>query len=162
MTRIIPPGRARVATASTPPTTHRPQPTPVEPSDRLFIELLDAYRCCGGLARRSEVAGRVARRRPDGAAWLEDCLRRRALIALDWHSASWLPLFQFEPSDMSLREAVCRPSAQLGAVMDGWELAVWFVRPQCLLQHRPPLALLDTQPELVMDAARQEHFVRCT
>jgi hypothetical protein len=132
----------------------------VTPSDLLFTELLDACRHSGGLARCSEVAQRLARRRPDGVTWLEDCLRRRTLVSLDWHSGPWLPLFQFDLSDMTLREAVRRASAELSGVMDGWDLAAWYVRPQCLLQHRSPLELLDTQPELVRDAARQEHFVR--
>ena len=157
MTRI--PALHPVRTAMPSPAP-MPPPARVAPSDHVFAELLDACRPSGGLARHGEVAGRAARRRPDSAAWLDDCLRRRALIAFDWHAGPWLPLFQFEPSDMSLREAVRPALAQLGHVMDGWELAAWFVRPQCVLQHRAPMDLLDTQPALVMAAARQAHFVR--
>jgi hypothetical protein len=131
-----------------------------QPLDTLFAELLNAYRRSGGLARGSEVAMRAARRRPAGTAWLEDCLQRRMLISLDWHSGLWLPLFQFDRSDMSLREEVRGPCAELSGVMDGWELAQWFIRPQCLLHHCSPLELVDTQPALVLEAARREHFIQ--
>ena len=143
----IAPARAGMQTASA-------------PLDVLFAELLNAYRRSGGLARGSEVAMRAANRRLDGMAWLEDCLQRRMLISLDWHSGLWLPLFQFDRSDMSLREDVRGPCSELSGVMDGWELALWFVRPQCLLHHCSPLDVLDTQPELVLDAARREHFLQ--
>lgn len=103
---------------------------------------------------------RAARRRIDGTSWLENCLQRGMLIAFDWHSGLWLPLFQFDRVDMSLREEVFRPCVELSGVMDGWELALWFVRPQCSLQHRSPLELLETQPSLVLDAARREHFLK--
>jgi hypothetical protein len=135
---------------------------PCSALDTLFTELLGAYRCSGGLARGSEVALRAANRRSDGTAWLEDCIERRRLVSLDWHSGLWLPLFQFEPSDMSLRNDVHRTCAELGGVMDGWDLAVWFIRPQWLLQHRSPLQLLDSDPERVFEAARREHFLQGT
>jgi hypothetical protein len=138
------------------------QCTPLEPLDVVFAELLNAYRRSGGLARASEVAMRAASRRRDGSAWLEDCLQRRVLISFDWHAGLWLPLFQFTPTDMSLREDVCRPCAELSGIMDGWELALWFVRPQCLLHHCSPLDMLDTEPALVLDAARCAHFVQGT
>jgi hypothetical protein len=130
--------------------------------DTLFTELLAAYRHSGGLARGSEVALRVANRRSDGTAWLEDCIERRTLVSLDWHSGLWLPLFQFEPSDMSLRNEVHRTCTELCGVMDGWDLAVWFIRPQRLLQHCSPLQLLDSDPERVFEAARREHFLQGT
>ena len=128
--------------------------------DVLFIQLLDAYRPSGGMARRSEVALYMGRRRQDSVVRLEHCLQHRLLVAIDWHSQTWLPMFQFVSSDGSLREEVSRPCAELSSVMDDWELASWFVQPQCALQHRPPLQLLNTQPGLVLDAARQERFVR--
>ena len=142
-----------------------PSRSPVRPGranaaalDALFTELLDAYRRSGGLARGSEVAMRAASRRQDGSAWLEDLLRRRMVISLDWHSGLWLPLFQFDRSDMSVREEVRRPCAELAPVMDGWDLAQWFIRPQCLLHHCSPLDMLETQPALVLDAARSTAF----
>ncbi|RYF45779.1 MAG: hypothetical protein EOO27_40720 [Comamonadaceae bacterium] len=130
------------------------RPAAAAPLDVLFTEVLHAYRRSGGLARGSEVAMRASCRRPDGTAWLEDFLHRRVLISLDWHSGLWLPLFQFDPSDMSMREEVRRPCAELACVMDGWDLALWFIRPQPLLHDCSPLEVLDTQPALVLDAAR--------
>ncbi|MDB5826037.1 MAG: hypothetical protein JWQ73_257 [Variovorax sp.] len=126
----------------------------------MFMELLAAYRPSGGLARGSEVAIRAASTRPDSMAGLEQCLEQRLLVSLDWHSALWLPLFQFDRSDMSLRNEVQRACAELRGVMDDWELAAWFVRPQCALHHCSPLHVLDAEPELVVEAARREHFLQ--
>jgi hypothetical protein len=142
------------------PSSQRAQSACDRALDLLFVELLDAYRPSGGLARYTEVTMRMTRRRSDGVTWLESCLRHRRLVAIDWHSELWLPLFQFAAPDMSLREDAHRLCAELNGVMDGWDLAAWFIQPQCLLQYRSPLELLGTQPGSVLDAARQEHFVR--
>ena len=162
MNHTIPIRDANACPARSPGPLAGTQSPPADPIDILFTDLLNGFRRSGGLARGSEVAMRAAGRRLDGMVWLEGCLQRRMLIALDWHWGLWLPLFQFDPSDMSLREEVQRPCAELSGVMDGWEMAQWFVRPQCLLQHRSPLALLDTEPGLVLDAARREHFLQGT
>jgi hypothetical protein len=128
--------------------------------DALFIELLNAYRSRGGLARASEVTARVVSRRPVGIAWIEQCFAHRLLVSVIWHSMVWLPLFQFERSDMTLRDEVFRTCGELRDVMDDCEMAAWFVHPQCGLNHCSPLDMLDSRPELVVEAARREHFLQ--
>lgn len=131
---------------------------PPDIPDTLFMELLAAYRRSGGLARGSEVAALAAGKRPGGTEWLEHCCVHRLLVSVRWNATQWVPLFQFKRSDMSLRVEVLRACAELRGVMDDCELAVWFVRPQCGLHHCSPLDLLDAEPDLVVDAARREHF----
>ncbi|MBB1600472.1 hypothetical protein [Variovorax sp. UMC13] len=161
MIHTVPSKSAILSHSGSPQSLAQAPPESAASLDALFVELLNGYRRSGGLARGSEVAVRAAQRRCDGTSWLENCLERRMVIALDWHSGLWLPLFQFDRRDMSLREEVRGPCAELSGIMDGWELALWFIRPQCLLHHCSPLELLDSQPAVVLDAARREHFLQC-
>lgn len=96
--------------------------------DALFVDMLRAYRRSGGLAREAEVLGRAAECRSPG--WRVGSTRD-TIICFEWEQRFWLPWFQFDPADMSLRPGPARVIAELSPILDGWGLASWFARPGC-------------------------------
>jgi len=148
--------------------TVRPQVLqPVQPTRHLGIEpegergladLLRAYRDCGGIGRGDEVAEqfRLHDRELSGLArWIVE----REVLSFEWLSELWLPWFQFDPADMSVRPQFRRVAEELRGTFDGLHLSQWFIEPNCWLGDRRPAELLLTQPEEVLQAARTDRFV---
>lgn len=125
-------------------------------TDDQFVEMLNAYRPSGGLARINEVIGmtRGVCRDDVGrmAAWILD----RKAMSFKWQDALWLPLFQFNRFDMTLRRATAQVIGELNPVLEPWALASWFARPHALLANRLPADLPDSECEAVLRAARAE------
>jgi hypothetical protein len=131
------------------------------PNDRAFLAVAASFRRHGGLVGGDEIAERL--RRLHGAA-LSSLARRivaREVICFEWHGERWLPLLQFDLTDMSLRPVLVRVSAELAEVFDGWELCRWLATPNSSLGHRTPLDVLDDDEGAVLRAARLARFVAC-
>lgn len=140
---------------------------PVQPTRRLGIEpdgergladLLRAYRDCGGIGRGDEVADRFRlhdRELSGLARWIVE----REVLSFEWLSELWLPWFQFDPADMSVRPQFRRVADELRGTFDGLHLTQWFIEPNCWLGDCRPTELLLTQPEEVLQAARTDRFV---
>lgn len=107
-------------------------------ADHQFIGMLDAYRQSGGLARLQELANLRSSGEPIDLAKLATCISRRELICFEWQSYAWLPLFQFDLRDMTLRPQLQRIVVQLSCVYNPWEVAFWFTEPKPWLSHRAP------------------------
>jgi hypothetical protein len=92
--------------------------------------------------------------------------RNKAALAGGWRKAGRVfavsvsgqlrfPLFQFDGAG--------QPKPQLAAILralqenglSGWELALWFAGASERLDGRRPLDLIDTEPDRVLDVARQ-------
>ena len=123
--------------------------------DAHFIALLNAYRASGGLAEGSEIA---ARRPFTGLSALARAITSRAVVSLDWAGQRWLPVFQFEPGDLTVRPPVRVLIDELSDVLEDWELADWFVEPNAWLRGAAPLQLVDTDFAQVHDTARALRF----
>ncbi len=139
-----------------------PEPAPafgVQPGSEGFRALRQACRATGGIARGDDLAQRLEDCRRIDFISLARLIARRDIFAFEWQGSLWVPMFQFDPHDLSIRLAPQRVTAQLHAVRDGWTLATWFARPNGWLQGRRPLDLLDSQPDLVVRAARVDSFV---
>ncbi len=128
-------------------------------TDRAFVSLFRAYRPHGGLARGDEVAERLHRMRGTGLGSLARRILARELICFEWHGELWLPLLQFDKSDMSLRPAIAQLAAELAGVFDAWELCCWLAAPNSSLDDRAPLDVLENDPGAVLQAARLDRFV---
>ena len=107
-------------------------------ADHQFIEMMDAYRQSGGLARLQELASLRGSGAPVDIANLANCISRRELICFEWQSYAWLPLFQFDLSDMTLRPQLQRIVAELSCIYNPWEVAFWFTQPKPWLSDRAP------------------------
>lgn len=132
---------------------------PANPTDTLFIKLLQDYRCCGGLLRLRDLQ---AMRR---ASWTDETLTQlpalivaRRAVGLVWDRTPWIPAFQFDDFGCVTPavEAVLR---ELTPAFNEWELSGWFVTPSCWLDQRRPVDLIDANQALVFEAARVDRYV---
>jgi hypothetical protein len=124
-----------------------------------FVSLLNAFRESGGLARANEVASQFQRRSNQDISVLGGWLLKRQVIGFEWHSKLWMPLFQFNPSDMSLRTGLADILAELVVVFNDWDLASWFARPNPWLSEGLPADALATAATQVHWAAQAERSV---
>jgi hypothetical protein len=139
---------------------HYPSPTPLATtSDAAFVTLQNAYRHSGGLANGNEVAARLHVDGAGGYARLARWMVGQQVFSFGWHDDFWLPMFQFDPHDMSLRPGLRLVLAELVGVMDGWALAHWLVQPNASLRGCSPLDVWATRGPDLLDAARQQRFV---
>lgn len=129
------------------------------PSDRDFIAMLAAYRATGGIARTDDLARMLNEQRRAGLDGLAGLIASGTVFGFEWRRAFWLPMFQFEPHDLTLKPAPRQVVAELTDEFDGWALAVWFAHQNSWLQGRRPVDLLDSQLTQVLEAARADRFI---
>ena len=124
-----------------------------------FVELLNAFRRSGGLARVPEVAARFQAYGTDDVSPLMRWVNSRQVISFEWQGKQWMPLFQFNPVGLSLRAGLSNVLDELRGVCDDWELATWFARPNPWLGELIPADMLAVAAPQVLNAARAERFV---
>jgi len=127
--------------------------------DRLFIDMLHAFRPTGGLARESELLARWRSLHGTGAAGWHEALGAEPLLRFEWSGAVWLPLFQFKPSELVLNPAATAVVAELSPHYDGWSLANWFAQPNTWLGEQRPVDVLNHNPAHLLEAARVDRFI---
>lgn len=127
--------------------------------DYQFIAMLDSYRPSGGLARAQEVAALSERRGGPDVATLANWIAKREVVCFDWQSHKWLPLFQFNPFDMTRYQELGPVFAELATVYDAWELANWFTQPNPWLANRVPVDTFVSDLGAVLHAARAGRFI---
>ena len=126
--------------------------------DAAFISLQSAYRPCGGLATGEEVAARLHVNGEGGHSRLARWIVGRQVFSFVWHEHFWLPMFQFEGPELSLREGLRPVLSEMINAMDGWSLAVWFALPNAALEGHSPLSVGRNRWSDVVHAARlQRH-----
>jgi hypothetical protein len=128
-------------------------------SNRQFIAMLDAYRPSGGLARAQEVAAMFKTHGANDAATLANWIIKRQVISFEWQGKIWLPLFQFNPLDMTRQPGLAEALSELVVVYDDWELASWFSLPNPWLQDCTPADSLAAAAPEVLNSARAERYV---
>lgn len=129
-----------------------------QPTDGDFIALGVAYRGSGGLARGDDLARLLEERRCGDYSSLARLIVGGLVFSFRWHEDFWVPLFQFDKRDLSVR-AVLRPVlAELATVFDGWAVGDWFVRPNARLLGERPIELLDANLAAVREAARGDRL----
>lgn len=130
-----------------------------EPSSSGFTNMLWAYRETGGTARGDDLS-RLLQSRPNGEYLsLARLIVTRKVFSFEWRSTYWVPMFQFDLSDLSVRPGPQQVLAELGAEYDGWSLAVWFTRPHRNLHGAKPVDLMNTDLEAVLGAARADRLM---
>ena len=129
------------------------------PSDRDFVAMRAAYRTTGGIAPGDDLARLLEdRRRGDGVS-LARLIACSAVFGFEWRRVFWIPMFQFELRDLSLKPAPRQVLAELAAEFDGWTLATWFAQPNCWLNELRPVDALDSNLQAVLGAARADRFI---
>ena len=128
-------------------------------ADRQFLAMRDAYRRSGGLARGEDFARLLEDQRRGDFVSLAKLIAAGEVLAFEWRDARWIPMFQFNLGDLSIKPAPRRVLGELAKTFDGWSLAVWFVEPNSWLSHRRPVDLIEAELPAVLEAARADRFI---
>jgi hypothetical protein len=144
---------------SPPGARERPRETAPPPSHAQFCALRAAYGPSGGLARGDDLARLLEDRQQGGFVSLARVIVGREVFGFKWHDELWVPMFQFELRDLSIKRAHRPVLAELTPVFDNWSLADWFVRPNSWLSDQCPVQLLASNLLAVLNAARADRFI---
>jgi hypothetical protein len=118
----------------------------------------DAFRRREGLATSDHVLFLLSQHTDQPISVLAHWIVNHEAIHFQWRSHTLLPLFQFDRRDMSLVPEVKRVTEELAAVLDEWEIAVWFSRPNRSIGGRTPLLHIERDCGAVLEAARAHRF----
>lgn len=129
------------------------------PSRDNFNALTLAFQTNGGMCRAEELTAQDTPSSGRGFVGLARLITSGQIMSLQWSGSYWIPMFQFENRDFSVREGVRRITLELADAFDDWEKAVWFVQPNAWLKGSPPLALIEKKLPEVLDAARADRFI---
>ena len=152
--RVSSTGSVEPATAGAPQRQAAPQP-----SDAQFRALRAAYGHSGGLARGDNLARLLEDRQQGDFVSLAKLLVGREVFGFKWHEELWIPMFQFELRDLSIKTAHRPVLAELTPVFDNWSLADWFARPNAWLCEQSPVQVLGSNLPAVLAAARADRFI---
>jgi hypothetical protein len=129
------------------------------PSDRDFVAMLAAYRATGGLARGDDLARLLDDLLCSDFVSLGSLISAGEVFGFEWRHAFWVPMFQFDLRDLTLKSGPQSVLAELATEFDGWTLATWFAEPNSWLSDQRPVDLLDSNLPLVRQAARADRFI---
>jgi hypothetical protein len=129
------------------------------PSDEGFISMLEQYRASGGIANGAELAQRKIQCKDNNLSALARLIVSGEVFSFEWYGSFWVPLFQFNPQELTTRYCVGQVLRELTTVFDGWALAVWFVQANAWIENKKPIDLLDSHLSQVLHAARADRHV---
>jgi hypothetical protein len=129
------------------------------PTDRDFLAMRTIYRATGGMARSDDLSRLLADHRS------ADCLSLARLVLLgdvfgfEWRDVFWIPMFQFDLRDMSVKHNPRTVVNELATEFDGWTIALWFSEANHWLGEARPVDLLEANLPAVLKAARADRIV---
>lgn len=124
-----------------------------------FEGLQQACREHGGLARADDLNRLLEDYRLGDFVSLARQLGSGELICLNWRQTIWVPMFQFDLRDLSVKPGLRAVLAALAPVFDAWEATEWFIRPSEWLEGRCPCDRFQHHLPEVLMAARTDRFV---
>ena len=139
-------------------------PTPLvrpEEPDRYqpFFAVQEALRGKGGLARADDLARLLEDCRHVDFIGLAKLMVSGAIFSVEWGGTQWIPMFQFNLADLTVKPAARSVLTELNTTFDGWALAEWFTQPNDWLAGRLPVDMIDSDLPVVLDAARADRFI---
>jgi Protein of unknown function (DUF2384) len=129
------------------------------PSDQAFVALRAAYRASGGVARGDDLARTFWDHQRGDYVCLARLIVARRIFSFRWNDSYWIPMFQFERGEPSVKPGLGQVLGELADVFDGWSLAAWFAQPSSWLGGLRPVDLMDSDLPLVRNAARADRFI---
>ena len=126
---------------------------------RGFTALIDAYRASGGTARGDDLARLLEDHHRGNFVSLARHIVAGEVFAFEWRHIFWVPMFQFDLGDLSIKPEPRLVLAELASEFDGWALATWFAQPNTWLNAQRPLDLLESNLPAVLAAARVDRFI---
>lgn len=121
--------------------------------------MLGGFRATGGIANGDEFAQLLKDRQHGDFVSLTQLIVLRKVFGFAWRNTFWVPMFQFELRDMTIRTEIRPILVELAQVLDNWSIATWFIQPNSSLIDRKPVDLLDSDFPGVLDAAHAASFV---
>ena len=126
---------------------------------RGFDAIISAYQLSGGTTRADDLELMLEEKRKHRFVSVARQIALRDIFSFEWQSQFWVPMFQFYPQDLTVRQEVVRVVHELTSVLDNWTLAVWFTEPNSWLRGRRPVDMMDRHFSDVLNAARADRFV---
>ncbi len=130
-----------------------------QPSSAGFVAMLAAYRDTGGTARADDLARLLQDRQHGGYVSLARLLAHGKVFSFEWRGSRWVPMFQFDLNDLSVRPGLQQVLVELSGEFDDWSLAAWFAEPNSWLDDQRPVDLIATDLKSVVEAARADRFI---
>ena len=124
-----------------------------------FAAMRAAYHRKGGLARGDDLGHLLEDRARGDFVSLARLIVAGEVFGFEWRHGIWIPLFQFDLEDLSIRPGLRPVLVELASEFDGWRLAAWFVEPNAWLDGALPIDLMDSKLSDVVQAARADRFV---
>jgi len=129
------------------------------PNERGFVAMRTAYRATGGLASGDDLGRLLQDCRFADPVSLAGRLDAGEIFGFDWQHRVWIPMFQFDLRDLSVKPGPQQVRAELSGGFHGWALATWFTQRNAWLNHRRPIDLLGSELPAVLEAARADRFL---
>jgi hypothetical protein len=139
--------------------THKPGTATPIPSSREHSAMLAAFRSSGGIARGDDLGRLLDYLDRGDFVSLARLIASGSVFGFAWRESFWIPMFQFELRDLSLKPNGQAVLAELGGTYSGWSLASWFAEPNDWLYGRRPVDLLNTDLPSVLSAARADRYI---
>ena len=112
-----------------------------------------------GMMSGHELAGLLESRAQGDYVSLARLIAANCLLAVRWNDELWIPMFQFDLRDFSLRPGVGEVLAELASVFDAEELAMWFITSSAWLDNRCPADVIATDPQAVVGVSRADRYI---
>ena len=123
------------------------------------IHVAGALRGRGGMLTADEVAWRMRPHHDQPISQLARWIVTRAIVVVPSGSCTLVPMFQFEPTRMTLRVEVSAALAELVPVFDDLEVVSWFVEPNRWLGGLAPIESLGQGRVAMLQAARTDRYI---
>ncbi|NNU41989.1 hypothetical protein [Ramlibacter montanisoli] len=127
--------------------------------EREYREMEQALRASGGLAGTDHVTGLLAARTDQPISRLARWIVAHEVVSFEWKAGTMLPLFQFDLAGMTLRPEVTAAIRELEAVLNDWEICLWFARPNAWLGDAAPVDCIGVDARALHDAARADRYL---
>ena len=132
-----------------------------------WMATASAFADTGGLMSGDELADRIRQRclldvslrDVEPVSLVARWIVSRAVVSIESPWGHMLPVFQFNLSRAALHPGVPIVLAELGGVLEGAELALWFVTPNEWLHGERPALAMQTMLPAVRHAARAAPYV---
>ena len=126
------------------------------PNSSGFVAMLLAYRPSGGMVNGEELGQLLVNYQQSSAVGLADLLTSHQIFGFAWRNIFWIPMFQFELRNLTIRPESRLILVDLAKSFDEWGTATWFVQPNSCLDDQKPIDLFDSDFSSVLEAARSE------
>ena len=124
------------------------------PSGSGFIALLEAFRPTGGTAPDEIVARLLEEHQVGISVSLAKLIYTGQVFGFEWRTSLWIPMFQFDADNLTLKARPQQVRAELPPLWSGWMNASWFASPNVWLDGRSPAEMIDSDIDAVLRAAQ--------